>query len=50
MGLPLAYLHLTLTDFKGKGQVKVMHVSNETGNFSSDLRKRFPTIIKETSL
>ena len=39
---PSEYLHLILTDSKGKGQVKVMHVSTETGHDSSDLRRRFP--------
>ena len=50
MGFLLAYLHLTLTDSKGKGQVKVMHVSTENGQYSSNLRKTFAKISKETGL
>ena len=50
MGFLLTYLHLTLTDFKGKGQVKVIHVSPDTGYYLSDLRKIFLKIIKETGL
>ena len=37
----LAYLHLTLTDSKGKGQDKVMHVATETGHYSSVFAKCF---------
>ena len=48
MGFILAYLYLTLTDSKGKGQVKVMHVSTETGHYWSERRKIFVKIIKET--
>ena len=49
MGIPLAYLYLTLTDANGEGQVKVMHVSTEAGHYTSDFRKMFPKITKETT-
>ena len=32
MNFPLAYLHLTLTDSKGKGHVTVMYISTELDN------------------
>ena len=47
MEFPLAYLHLSLAISKGEDQVKVTHVSIETGQYSLDFRQKFPEIIKD---
>ena len=47
MVFALAYLHLKLTDSKGKGQVKVIHALTETGRYSLNLHTICRKIIKE---
>ena len=47
---PLAYIAMDCNYCKGNGQVRVMHVSTETGHFSSELRKMAPKGIQETGL